>query len=87
MALLSYTRDMVIRSYYGGQDGDAFEAALYDLAKRRLDATANFRYFFQAGSSHTMLYDPVLHSTDGVSLYDWLAEMVDGDLDWRSRRP
>ena len=53
----------------------------------RLDPTKTFRYFFVAGSSHTMVGSPAAFSQNSVSLLDWIGQEIDDDPDWVSVKP
>jgi hypothetical protein len=86
-ALLSFTQDRVIRSFFL-QDGNAFEANLYDLSARVLDPLPSYRYYYLTGDTHTLLPTASTRtSADGVPLFDWLTQMVSDDPAWASRKP
>ena len=53
----------------------------------RLDPTKTFRYFFVAGSSHTMVGSPAAFSQNSVNPLDWIGREVDDDPDWVSVEP
>jgi hypothetical protein len=82
LALLSYTQDSTIRFFYGtlatGQMTAAdFETYLYQLAGV-MNPHSNTGYFFQDGTSHTMLGDVANHTSESVDLADWLEAMIAG---------
>lgn len=86
-ALLSFTRDRVIRSFFL-QTEDAFQSSLYDLSDRVLDTLPTYRYYYLTGETHTLL--PIANavtSDDGVKLFDWLTQMVTDAPGWSSHRP
>ncbi len=85
MALLSSLQDQVISNYFL-LDGARFESELRRTAADVLAPLPNVRFFFVAGSSHTMLGDPAAF-TQGVPLLTWLAQQVGGDAAWTSQQP
>jgi len=85
-ALLSSLQDNTIRSFLN-LTGPDFEAALLDMAMMRIDPTANFRYFFVSGNSHTMLATPETFNSRSKNLYDWMTEMVEDSDGWASTKP
>ena len=86
-ALLSFTQDRVIRSFFL-QTEAAFQSALYDLSDRVLTPLPTYRYYFLTGETHTLLPTAsALTSADGVKLFDWLTQMVNDDPGWSSHRP
>ena len=86
MALLSSEQDQVIRTFFLLSPTD-FQTALLALAADRLDPTANFRYFFVPGSTHTMLGGPAGFSQGGMSLLTWITRLVTDDPAWVSVKP
>lgn len=87
VALLSYTQDRTIRTFFQ-QTGDTFQANLYDLSARVLDPLPLYRYYYLTGDTHTLLPTAsALTSADGVKLFDWLTEMVNDDPGWSSHKP
>ncbi|HEX2573848.1 MAG TPA: pectin acetylesterase-family hydrolase [Polyangia bacterium] len=87
VALLSFTQDQVIRLFFN-QDGNTFQANLYDLGTRVLDPLPSYRYYYLAGDTHTLLPTASTRtSADGVTLFDWLAQMVGDDPTWISHKP
>jgi hypothetical protein len=86
LALLSSLQDDVVRAYFQ-LSAASFQADLLKMASDRLDPTNTFRYFFVAGSSHTMLGSPAAFSQNSVRLLDWIGQEVGDDPDWVSVRP
>jgi hypothetical protein len=86
MALLSTEQDQTIRGYLLLQPQN-FQTDLNELAQMRFDTTQNFRYFFQTGSTHTMLGDLPSHTTGSVNVGDWIKQMVSDDPAWNSVKP
>jgi hypothetical protein len=86
LALLSTTRDEVIRAYVGlGPDG--FRSALLRLRDERFAPLPNAAAFLVTGSGHTMLgaIDP--YAAGGVALPEWLRRQVEDDPAWASVGP
>src|SRR5207237_1245800 len=65
MALLSYTQDQTIRNFML-KSPQEFQTDLYDLAAQRIDPIPSFRYFFEAGETHTLLPHPAKEVAQGV---------------------
>lgn len=86
MALLSSLQDRTIRTYLL-MSAQAFEMNLNQLAEKRLDPTANFRYFFISGESHTMLGKPAGYKSQSTALPVWLKSMVGDSAEWKSTKP
>jgi len=85
LALLAFTEDRVIRSYFM-QTAQEFEAKLGRLAKE-LDKLPNFRYFFIRSTDHVMLFEPGKYTAQGVKLTDWLTQQVSDDPAWATKKP
>jgi hypothetical protein len=85
LALLSSLQDRVIAGYFL-LGPDELQADLLKLAAEVFDPSPNARYFYVAGSSHTMLASPAAFAQD-VTLLDWLGQQVGGDPAWDSHRP
>jgi hypothetical protein len=64
-----------------------FEEALLRVAAAKLDPTTNFKYFFVAGQSHTMLANPSGFISNGKPLMDWLKAQITDDPSWASTKP
>ncbi|MEM1043151.1 MAG: pectin acetylesterase-family hydrolase [Bacteroidota bacterium] len=75
--LFTYDRDLVIRSFFGGPSGPAFENSLFDL---RPVLPANAGTYFVPGSDHTFLLGDAFYNTtvEGVPLTSWVANLVNG---------
>lgn len=89
MALLTYERDAVIRSFMGYLDttGNLFKAE-HDKLLLRMDNLPNARYFGMTGQKHVMLSEPdKLTSTGGVSLVSWIEWMYNDDPKWVNQKP
>ena len=84
-ALLSYTHDNVIASYFGISQDKVAEGL--GVLATKLDGYDNARYFFVEGNSHVLLGDPAGTSQNGVVLQDWLAQMLSDDPAWTSVKP
>jgi len=52
----------------------------------QLDPTQNLKYFEVNASGHVLWFDPQL-TTNGVTLQQFLTQMVDDDKDWASVHP
>ena len=86
LALLSTTRDEVIRAYtLLGADG--FERALDRLVTGVVEPLPNAAAFRVAGSGHTMLGDPGRFTAGDTSLLAWLRAQVERAPGWRSTGP
>jgi len=87
-ALMSYRNDAIISAFMGLAPWD-FERRLADLADDiddRNDGAIN--YFFVDGALHTFMilgFDGV-RARNGLPLWRWVEQMIDGDPDWGSVR-
>ncbi len=102
MALITSTRDGVIRSFYGYGYPDcatggapmpdtAYAAAIAELRDTTLASHANFRVYSKDSDKHVwLLYEPETISPDadgsGEHLSQWLTDMLDGAT-WNSVTP
>jgi len=97
-ALLSSTRDDVIRGFFGDpltltqMPAPTFEAALRDLAAAIEDDTpetppGETHAFIVAGATHPMLDRPGSFSSAGTSLFEWLGQQVEDDPAWAAKIP
>lgn len=86
LALLSTTRDVVMRGFFV-LDAPAFEAMLLRLATDVIAPLPNARTFLVAGTGHTMLGAPASFSAGGVGLTEWLRQEVEDDPAWASVGP
>ncbi|MFT3754922.1 MAG: pectin acetylesterase-family hydrolase [Pseudoxanthomonas sp.] len=86
MALLSYTKDGVIRAYFG-QTEAAFQTNLYALASQRFDTTPQLRYYFVTGTGHTFLAKPGATTAQGIPLWTWITQFANDDPAWTSTKP
>jgi hypothetical protein len=87
LALLSSTRDVVIRNFAGGLSGAEFEAAILQLQREVFAPLPNAETFLVPGPSHTMLDRPASFTAGGVPLTEWLRRMVEGEATWDSAGP
>jgi hypothetical protein len=99
MGLLSTTQDDTIRSFFGygysatcdvpirgGMPPADFEAGLLEL--RTIDTSANFHTFYMMGTQHTFLYDDLdAAMVGGITLRQWITELVDADPAWNDVGP
>ncbi len=84
-ALLSYTHDQVIASYYQISQ-DTVAEGLGKLATD-LDGYENTRYYYVDGSSHVLLGNPAGITQNGVVLQTWITQMLTDDAAWKSIKP
>lgn len=86
LALLSSTRDQVIRTFYL-QAEDVFQTNLYALATQVMEPLPNTRYYFVDGNFHTFLGAPTMNNAPGTPLLSWIGQMVSDDPAWKSVKP
>jgi hypothetical protein len=84
-ALLSYTQDSVLPTFFGIQTSQ-FTAGLEELTSKDFDPTPNLKYFLVNASGHVLLFSPTL-ATNGVTLKQFVTEMVTDQKDWASVHP
>jgi len=84
-ALLSYTHDAVISSYFGISQDQMAEGL--GVLSKSLDTYSNSRYFYVAGGDHVLLGDPAVINQNGVVLQDWLTQMLADDGTWSNVKP
>lgn len=84
-ALLSYTKDKVIASYFTITETKVAEGL--GVLAQDLDPFDNFRYFYVDGNSHVLLGDPAGISQNGVVLQTWITQMLSDDPAWVSVKP
>jgi hypothetical protein len=84
-ALLSYTHDQVIASYFLTTQDKVAEGL--GVLATKLDTYDNARYYYVDGNSHVLLGDPAGISQNGVVLQDWLTQMLSDDAAWASVKP
>lgn len=98
--LISSTTDGVIRLFYGWgypncsnpqvpMPADVFRAGLAQLRDEVLAPYPNFRVYTIESGLHVWLLENPLGTTNvtGVSLTDWIREMIDGNEDWQNVVP
>jgi hypothetical protein len=86
MGLLSYSKDSVI-TFYMQLTWRRFNAELMNVAHSEFDGTESFRYFIVSGYSHVLLSTPERKASNGLSVYDWVNQMVEDDPAWESVEP
>lgn len=101
-ALLSSTRDAVIRAFFGDldlttlslqpMDPVVFEASLRQLAAAMEDDTpatppGETHAFVVTGTTHPMLHRPADFTSQGVPLLEWLRRQVEDDPAWSAAIP
>ncbi len=84
-ALLSYTQDSVLPTFYGIKTAQ-FTAGLDELTAKQFDPTTNLEYFEVGASGHVLWFQPTL-ATNGVTLQQFLTKMVNDDPSWASVHP
>jgi hypothetical protein len=84
-ALLSYTNDQVIASYFMISQAKVAEGL--GVLATQLDGYANTRYYYVSGNSHVLLGDPASVSQNGVGLQPWITQMLSDDPAWKSVKP
>jgi hypothetical protein len=91
IALLSTLRDGVIRRYFGYTDRPAdFEAAVLGLVRDRFAPLPNAKAFLVGGAAiedHALFANPHAYSAGGVTLHEWVAQMLDPASAWQSVGP
>jgi hypothetical protein len=80
--LLSYVSDPVLADYYH-IPYEEVDGALLDLLHTRWAPEPNLRIMLVDGWSHVLLTRPET-TQDGISVFDFLREMVSGDENWES---
>jgi hypothetical protein len=102
-ALVSTTRDLTMRSFFGNPNldfsGPVFQAALKELTNK-LAPLPNVRTFVVSGTEneedHALLFPNRLNlappvttyaASDGTTLLEWLTAMVDPESAWTSHGP
>jgi hypothetical protein len=84
-ALLSYTKDAVLPSFYGITT-DQFTTGLEEEATSQLDPNPNLHYFFVDAMGHVLWFNPAL-TTKAVTLQQFITQMVTDDPAWASVHP
>jgi hypothetical protein len=82
-AFLSYSNDTVIPSYYGITSSQ-YNAGLNEFLASPFNPNTNYAYFILNGSGSVIMPGPPSQSTDGVTLAQFLSEMVTNDPAWTS---
>lgn len=83
MALLSFTTDPVIASYYKINTLQ-YWSVLGQFTKDPLEPTGHFKHYYVDQWGHTMLSNPTAYTVKGVKLLDWIAKMASADPSWAS---
>ena len=86
MALLSYTQDTVIRSFFGFQSPMQFQQNLLDMTGQRLGG-GQFGYYYVTGDGHTFLGAPEKTVSQNVKLSDWLRAFASDGESWKPVTP
>jgi hypothetical protein len=86
MALLSYTRDTTISTYFGITQED-FQSDLLRLARERVAPRPNFRHFIVTGSSHVLSGGATRITGGGVTLAEWIRRMSADEPTWQNVAP
>lgn len=84
-ALLSYTNDQVIASYFMITQAKVAEGL--GVLGASLDGYDNFRYYYVDGNSHVLLGDPAGTNQNGVNLLTWITQMESDDPAWTNVKP
>lgn len=82
-ALLSYTSDPVLSLFFGISNSQ-FTVGLNEVITNQFDPYPNFHTFIVGGSNHVLWTNPALTAT-GISLAQWIGQMVNDDPAWTSR--
>jgi hypothetical protein len=85
-AFLSFEADQPLASFYGISQSQ-FTASLNEFLASQINPHPNFRHFVASGSNHTMLTGPVPTVVNGVSIADFLGQMLTDNPAWSSVRP
>lgn len=86
MALLSYTRDTTISTYFGITQDD-FTTGLMRLARERIAPRPNMRHFIVPGASHVLMGGATRITGGGVTLAEWINRMASDSPDWANVAP
>lgn len=84
-ALLSYTKDQVIATYFGIPQEKVAEGL--GVLGAELDGYANTRYFYVEGNSHVLFGDLGGISQNGVTAKAWVGQMLADDPGWANVKP
>ncbi len=84
-ALMSYTKDAVLPTFFGITQ-DQFATGLEEQATTQFDPSPNLRYFIYTGSGHVLWSNPNL-TTKGVTMREFVTKMVTDDPTWNSVHP
>ncbi|MBR57700.1 MAG: hypothetical protein CMH54_06530 [Myxococcales bacterium] len=87
LALMSYDKDAVISTFLGMFPWQ-FRDKLSDVCDV-FDTEDNAQYFVLSGVGHTMMIlgYTLIESGDGLPLWRWVEQFVDGESDWSSHSP
>jgi hypothetical protein len=85
-AFLSYDADQPFAANYGISQAQ-FTVALNEFVQNRIAPHANFHSFIAAGSAHTFLTGPSPVVVNGVSVAQFLGQMLADDPAWVSVHP
>lgn len=82
-ALLSYTRDNVLSLFFGISQTQ-FNAGLDEVIANQFDPFPNRHTFIVPGTNHVLWSNSAL-TASGVTLAEWISQMVNDDPGWTSR--
>jgi hypothetical protein len=83
-ALLSYTKDSVIRSFTGNLVAALFER---DLLALKISLGPNQKMFLVDGTEHVVMRQTPLPQAGGLAVDAWLTQFVTGDAAWATTGP
>jgi hypothetical protein len=84
-ALMSYTKDSVLPTFFGITQ-DKFAMGLEEQATTQFNTSQNLRYFIYTGTGHVLWSNPNL-TTQGVTMREFVTKMVTDDPTWNSVHP
>jgi hypothetical protein len=84
-ALLSYTQDSVLPTYYGITTSQ-FTTGLSEHVTNQFTPNANLGAFLENTSGHVLFFDPTL-TAGSKSLETWITQMVTDDPAWATAGP
>ena len=85
-ALTSYSQDAVIASFFN-QSIEEFEVMLKTILRTHFTTRDNLHYFVTPGDLHTMLGAWTMVEQNGVTVRDWMGQMISDDASWTTIEP
>ncbi len=85
-ALLSYTQDSVLPSFFGISTGEFTSGLDEDLAAY-FKPSDPLKSFVINQSGHVLFFSPELATSSGVTVMEFVSQMVDDDAAWKSVGP